>query len=218
MLVFLTRITVAASDIDTFVDTRNSTMFPAVQEQPGYGGIALLRPRTDNDTARLALLNWWRSAADQQRWVDSPEHEAMASRTKDLVRSAQSSTYEYADDLSLTVNDSARATMISIGMHQTMPGRSAEYIAARRDIGNPSMRQAAGFAGISTCQTPGDVERFMVVLEWADDAMADRYYDSEEHLNSVVPAIGGALTTLEPSERYDVLMRDIPGVSKATNG
>jgi heme-degrading monooxygenase HmoA len=213
VLVFLTYITVTATDVDSYVSARRSIMHPSIQERPGYGGLALLRPRTDGDIVRLALLNWWNRAEDQQSWAESSTHQEMTSRTRHLVRSAESSIYKHADDLSLTIGDPTAATMMSIGFHQAVAGRSAEYAAARRDIANPSMRKAAGFAGISVCHDPGDADRFVTLLQWADDVAADNYYSSEEHLGSVVPTIRATLTKLEPSERHDVLMRDTSGVN-----
>jgi heme-degrading monooxygenase HmoA len=213
MLVFLSYITVAASDVDTYACARRSIMYPAMRDAQGYGGLALLRPRVDSDTARLALLNWWASAEDQQRWASSAAHGAMKTNTNHLVRSAVSSVYEQADELSLTIDGPASPTMFSIGYHRVVAGHGTDYISARRDVANPRMRMAPGFVGISVCTEPGDVDSFVTLLEWADDSAADEYYASAEHADVVVPAIAAVLTSLEPSKRYDILMRDTPSSS-----
>jgi heme-degrading monooxygenase HmoA len=210
MLVFLRYVTMAASDVDSYVGTRRAIVHPTVRQQSGYGGEALLKPRTDSDAVRLALLNWWTGAEGQERWAGTAAHSEMKDRTSRLIRSVESSVYEHAGDLSLRIGDPAAAAMCSIGFHQVQPGRSPDYVSARRDVANPSMRKAAGFVGISVGTDPGDADRFLTFFEWADDAKADEYYASAEHVDAVYPAIAGVLTALEPSERYDVLMRHVP--------
>lgn len=208
MHIYLSYLAVGASDVDAYVEMWRSTVDPEMRKVRGYGGLALLRPRTDDAIVRLALLNWWADVEARGRWAEA-EAELDLPQVSRLVRSCDSSAFEQDDELCLALENCLPA-MCSIGFHQVLPGRSADYRAARLRVANPSMRRADGFVGISVASDPKRRDRFLTLFEWADDSKADEYYACAEHVNEVYPAIADVLTDLEPSERYDVLIRHTP--------
>jgi heme-degrading monooxygenase HmoA len=210
MQIALARVSVRKSDVEEYVAVRRSHINPAMAEQPGYERSVLLRPRDREDTLRLALLNWWATPADQQRWAESSRHEDVLGAAAHLVQGLDSRVYERNDELSILVGDPGSAAMCSIGDHQVVAGRGQDYIARRRDIANPSMRKAPGFVGISVYAAPGEADRFGVFFQWASDHVADEYYDSSEHTKDVYGAIDDVLTHAPASERFDLLLHHSP--------
>ncbi|MGH9246788.1 MAG: antibiotic biosynthesis monooxygenase family protein [Acidimicrobiales bacterium] len=210
MDVLLCHLLVASSDVDEYVTARRRHNNPAMGDQPGYEGSVLLRPRDDEDPVPLALLNSWASTADQQRFATSSRCHDVERRVAHLVRRRDVRRYRRIDDASVAVGDAGTAAMCSIGFHQAIAGRGEDYLAARRDVANPIMSKAPGFVGVSVCADPDDEDRFMVFLQWANDAAADDCA-TPEHSGMVFDAIHGVLAHRPASQHYDVLVWHTPG-------
>lgn len=96
-----------------------------------------MRPRTDDSSVGLALLNWWADAEAHKRWADVAARVDLLQAVR-IIRSTESSAFERDDELCLAGGH------VLNRFHQVLPCRSADYRAARRDVANPSMAERTG--------------------------------------------------------------------------
>ncbi len=209
----LSRILVASSALDDYLEARLRHINPELGEQPGYEGSILLRPRSDTEPARLALLNVWTGPEFQRRWAESRRCAELMRSVDHIVRRVGDRCYQRIEDASIVVGDQRRIAMCSIGVDEVVPGQGKSYVARWRCVAKPILSEVPGFIGVSVFTDPGEPDRFVVFSRWECNDAADRYYATPEH-EDVRKVFREVLAReLPPSPRYDVLLRHVPNAA-----